>query len=332
MAARILFPLGVVFIIVAVALVGGSISFLQPLFSVVLLYVAFAVFFFGFMARVVYWAKSPVPFRIPTTAGQEISLPWIKWSKIDNPSTTGGVLLRMFFEICLFRSLFRNLRSDLRSGWLIHSPTKWLWFLALGFHYSFLVIALRHLRLFVQPIPGFVETLDAVDGMFQIGIPPIYLTDIIILLAVSGLLIRRLCLPKVRFISLAADYFPLFLILGIVISGLLMRFVFRVDITAVKALANGVVSFHPVVPKGIGAIFFVHLALVCTLIAYFPFSKLMHMGGVFMTPTRNLANTNRMAYHENPWRKPPKFHSYEEYEDMYRDYMKEAGLPLEREE
>ncbi len=331
MAARILFPLAVVLAIVAVALIGGSISFLQPLFSVALLYVAFAIFFFGFMAKVINWAKSPVPFRIPTTAGQEFSLPWVKWSKIDNPSTTGGVLLRMFFEVCLFRSLFRNTRTDLRSGWLIQSPTKWLWLLALGFHYSFLIIALRHLRLFVQPIPGFVETLDAVDGMFQIGIPPIYLTDILILLAVSGLLIRRLCLPKVRFISLAADYFPLFLILGIVISGLLMRFVFRVDITAVKALANGIVSLHPVVPKGIGAIFFVHIALVSALIAYFPFSKLMHMGGVFMSPTRNLANTTRMAYHENPWRKPPKFHSYEEYEDMYRDYMKEAGLPLERE-
>ncbi len=331
MVARILFPLAVVLAIVAVALIGGSISFLQPLFSVALLYVAFAIFFFGFMAKVIDWAKSPVPFRIPTTAGQEFSLPWIKWAKIDNPSTTGGVLMRMFFEVCLFRSLFRNMRTDLRSGWLIHSPTKWLWLLALGFHYSFLIIAIRHLRLFVHPIPGFVETLDAVDGMFQIGIPPIYLTDLVILLCVTGLLVRRLCLPKVRFVSLAADYFPLFLILGIVISGLLMRFVFRVDITAVKALANGIVSFHPVVPKGIGAIFFVHLALVCTLIAYFPFSKLMHMGGIFMSPTRNLANTTRMAYHENPWRQPPKFHSYEEYEDMYREYMKEAGLPLERE-
>ena len=331
MAARILFPLAVVLAIVAVALIGGSISFLQPLFSVALLYVAFAIFIFGFIAKVINWARSPVPFRIPTTAGQEYSLPWIKWSKIDNPSTTGGVLLRMFFEVFLFRSLFRNMRTDLRSGWLIHSPTKWLWLLALSFHYSFLIIALRHLRLFVHPIPGFVETLDAVDGMFQIGIPPLYLTDIIILLAVSGLLIRRLFLPKVRFISLAADYFPLFLILGIVISGLLMRFVFRVDITAVKALATGIASFHPVVPDGIGAIFFVHLALVCTLIAYFPFSKLMHMGGVFMSPTRNLANISRMVYHENPWRQPPKFHSYEEYEDMYREYMKEAGLPLERE-
>lgn len=331
MITRIIVSFGAVVAIIVAALIGGSVPVLQPWLGVVLPYAAFAIFLVGFAIKVLGWARSPVPFRIPTTAGQEISLPWIKWSKIDNPSTTGGVILRMFFEVCCFRSLFRNMRTDSRSGWLIHHPTKWLWLLALGFHYSFLIIALRHLRLFVQPVPGFVETLDAVDSMFQIGIPPIYLTDVFILLAVSGLLIRRLCLPKVRFISLAADYFPLFLILGIAITGLLMRFVYRVDITAIKALANGIVSFHPVVPKGIGAIFFVHIGLVSTLLAYFPFSKLMHMGGVFMSPTRNLANNNRMAYHENPWRTPPKFHSYEEYEDMYRDYMKEAGIPLERE-
>ncbi len=330
MITRIIVSFGAVVTIIVAALIGGSVPVLQPWFGVVLPYAAFAIFLVGFAVKVVGWARSPVPFSIPTTAGQQITLPWIKWSRIDNPSTTGGVILRMFFEVCCFRSLFRNMRTDLRSGWLIHHPTKWLWLLALGFHYSFLIIALRHLRLFVQPVPGFVETLDAVDGMFQIGIPPIYLTDMIILLAVSGLLIRRLCLPKVRFISLAADYFPLFLILGIVITGLLMRFVYRVDITAVKALANGIASFHPVVPEGIGTIFFVHIGLVSTLLAYFPFSKLMHMGGVFMSPTRNLANNTRMAYHENPWRTPPKFHPYSEYEDMYRDYMKEAGLPLER--
>ena len=36
------------------------------------------------------------------------------------------------------------------------------------------------------------------------------------------------------------------------------------------------------------------------LAAYFPFSKLMHMAGVFLSPTRNLANNNRMVRHVNP--------------------------------
>ncbi len=327
----IIVSLGAVLAIMVVAWIGGSISGLQPIFGVLVPYAAFAVFLVGFCRKVVDWAKSPVPFRIPTTAGQEVSLPWIKSAKLDNPSTTAGVIGRMFLEVFCFRSLFRNTRADLRSGYLYYSPSKWLWLFAIGFHYAFLIIALRHLRLFVHPIPGFVETLDAVDGMFQIGIPPIYLTDLLFVGAVTALLCRRLFLSKVRFISLPADYFPLFLLLGIGITGLLMRFVFRVDIVSVKQLANGLASLHPTVPDNIGSIFFVHVALVSTLFAYFPFSKLMHMGGVFMSPTRNLANTNRMERHENPWWTPPKFHSYEEYEDMYRDLMKEAGLPLERE-
>ena len=38
----------------------------------------FAVFLAGFCYRVVQWAAAPVPFRIPTTCGQQKSLPWIK--------------------------------------------------------------------------------------------------------------------------------------------------------------------------------------------------------------------------------------------------------------
>lgn len=327
---RIMFSLGAVLAIVVVALIGGSIPFLQGIFGVLLPYVAFAIFLIGICYKVTYWAKSPVPFRIPTTAGQEFSLPWIKQAKIDNPSTTGGVLLRMFFEVFLFRSLFRNTKADLRSGYFIYGPTKWLWLFALLFHYSFLVIAIRHLRLVLQPVPGFVELIDKVDGMFQIGHPYMYLTDIFFILALLFLLGRRLLLSKVRFISLPADYFPLFLILGIGITGMMMRFWDRVDVVAIKALANGLVSFHPTVPDGISAIFFVHISLVSVLFAYFPFSKLTHMAGVFMSPTRNLANNNRMVHHENPWRKPPKFHSYDEYEDAYRDMMKDAGIPVEK--
>jgi nitrate reductase gamma subunit len=91
------------------------------------------------------------------------------------------------------------------------------------------------------------------------------------------------------------------------------------------------VSFKPAIPKGVHWFFFLHLTLVATLIAYFPFSKLMHAGGVFLSPTRNLANNNRMVRHVNPWNAPVKVHTYEEYEDDFRDKMKAAGLPVEKE-
>jgi hypothetical protein len=76
----------------------------------------------------------------------------------------------------------------------------------------------------------------------------------------------------------------------------------------------------------------VHIFLVSVLLAYFPFSKLMHMGGIFLSPTRNMANNNRRIRHVNPWDYPVPVHSYEEYEDHFRDKMKAAGIPLDREE
>ena len=55
------------------------------------------------------------------------------------------------------------------------------------------------------------------------------------------------------------------------------------------------------------------------------------MAGVFFSPTRNLANNNRSKRHINPWNPDVKIHTYQEYEDEFRDKMKEAGLPLEKE-
>jgi nitrate reductase gamma subunit len=70
---------------------------------------------------------------------------------------------------------------------------------------------------------------------------------------------------------------------------------------------------------------------VSTLFAYFPFSKLMHMAGVFLSPTRNLAANSREVRHVNPWNAPVPVHTYQEYEDEFRVRMREAGLPLEKE-
>jgi len=121
------------------------------------------------------------------------------------------------------------------------------------------------------------------------------------------------------------------LIAGIAVTGILMRYFIKVDLISVKTLAVGLFSLRPTLPDGISPLFFIHLFLVSSLIAYFPFSKLMHMGGVFLSPTRNLANNNRMKLHINPWNYPVKVHTYEEYEDEFRELMKGAGLPLEKE-
>ena len=142
--------------------------------------------------------------------------------------------------------------------------------------------------------------------------------------------VRRVVVPQIRYISLVQDYFPLFLILGIALSGIFMRYFAKVDIISVKQLAMGLVTFSWNVPEGIGVIFYIHMFLVSVLLVYFPLSKLMHMGGVFMSPTRNLPNNPRFVRYVNPWNPPKKFRTYEEYEDEFREAMAEAGLPLEK--
>jgi nitrate reductase gamma subunit len=297
----------------------------------ILPYIAIAVFFLGFIWRILRWAKSPVPFCIPTTCGQEQSLPSIKASPLDNPSSSWGVNIRMFLEIFFFRSLFRNIRMEMTAEKPVYGSAKWLWFFGLLFHWSLLFILLRHVRFFLEPVPGFINSLPALDGFFEIGIPTLYLTDTAILLALSFLILRRIIIAQWRYISLVQDYFALFLILGIVLSGLWMRHIDHVNILEVKSLVMGWVTFSPVILKGIGTAFYIHLLSVCVLTVWFPFSKLMHMPGVFLSPTRNLANDSRMTRHINPWDCPVVVHSYEEYEDEFRDKMKAAELPVEKE-
>lgn len=325
-------PFIAVVILILLPLFGVTVAHqTQVFFGVIVPYAAVAVFVLGFIYRVVQWGKSPVPFCIPTTCGQQKSLPWIKQDKLENPVTTMQVVGRMFLEVLFFRSLFRNMKTEMKDGKAVYGSEKLLWLAGLAFHWSFLFIFVRHYRFFVQDVPSVIKMMEGADSFFQIGAPLFYMTDAVILGAVTFLLVRRVYLPQIRYISLAADFFPLFLILGIAITGILMRYFFKVHIVAVKQLAMGLVSLNPVIPQGIGAIFYVHLFLIAVLLMYFPFSKLMHMGGVFLSPTRNMANDSRIVRYINPWNYPVHVHTYDEYEDEFREKMKKAGLPVEKE-
>lgn len=301
------------------------------LLTVIAPYAAFTVFMVGFVYRIISWAKSPVPFRIPTTCGQEKSLPWIKSNPFENPSGLLGIAGRMALEILLFRSLFRNSNVEIIDGRPVYSSTNWLWFFGLVFHGSLLIIILRHLRFFTEPIIPGIAGLTAVDGFLELAVPTLYLSDVMLLAAVTFLLARRIVSASLRYISLAADYFALLLIAAIAVTGLWMRHIQPTDLEQVKALVMGWVTLSPALPQGVGIAFFIHLFLICVLLAWFPFSKLMHAGGVFLSPTRNLANNSRSQRHVNPWNGPVLVHTYEEYEDEFRDKMKAAGLPVEKE-
>lgn len=328
--------------LVTLAWVGASLLGLSTLFGVIIPYSALLIFLLGFAWKVVSWARSPVPFRIPTTCGQQKSLPFLRYEPLESPATGAATFLRMAVEVLFFRSLFRNTKASLNaSDQVVHVSSKWLWAGALAFHWSMLLIILRHLRFFLEGSPFFLQWADALDGFFQLTAPTFYLSSGVLIGALLFLFARRLFDARLRYLSLPADYFALFLLLGVAISGVTMRYLTKVNIAGVKEFTLGLVTFENAgtilsrvgLEGSAGLPFFIHLFLVSVLVAYFPFSKLMHMAGVFMSPTRNLANNNRAKRHINPWNPSAEdvhVHTYEAWEDDFREKLDAIGYQLER--
>jgi nitrate reductase gamma subunit len=327
----VLYSVSAVIGLILLSVIGAGSLGWTSLFAIVLPYLAVVAFVAGFVYRVLKWASAPVPFHIPTVGGQQKSLGWIRANPIDSPYSTGGVVARLSLEILLFRSLLKNERVELQGPQeLSHRASPVLWLGGMAFHWSFLVILLRHLRFFLVPVPSTVVVLQRVDSILQNLLPVIYISDVILVSALTYLFVRRLITPLVHYISLPADYFVILLLGTIALSGILMRLVYNVDLFQVKGWISNMLNFHPTVPQGVNLLFYIHLFFVCLLLAYFPVSKLMHLPGVFLSPTRNLMNTSRNQRHVNPWNAPVKVHTYEEYEEEFRESMKEVGLPTEK--
>ena len=228
---------------------------------VVLAYAVAAIFVAGVATRVYVWATAPVPLKIPTTPA---------------PKTYPGVTVRVLSEVLVFNSLFR--------------ADKLLWVGSWAFHVGLVLIILRHLRYFVYPVPDWVMTMQT-PGVWA---------GYLFLLPILYLLARRLVLRPVIYASILSDYFVLALLGGIAGTGIIMRYAARVSMVDVKAFILGLLTLDPVSPPT-NSYFLAHIFLVCVLIAYFPFSKLMHAGGVFFSPTRSSRNNSRSVRHINPW-------------------------------
>lgn len=229
----------------------------------------FALAFYGAAAllagglawRVWQLARTPAPLRIPTTPA---------------PLTRTGVAWRMLREVALFESLFKATFALWALGWL--------------FHVALLLVLLRHVRYFVEPVWTWVAWLQPFGRYAGMALA----------LALAGLWARRALIARVRYISTPSDHLMLALLLGIALSGLGMSYAARTDVVAVKAYCLGLMAFDWQ-PLPQHALLYVHLALVALLMAIFAFSKLLHAPGVFFSPTRNQTDTPRERRHLAPW-------------------------------
>lgn len=299
----------------------------------VLPYVCLVVFVGGVLFKVLRFAASPVPFRITVTAGQQKSLSWIRPSILDNPSSRIAAAARVALDALFFRTLLRETRMQRppSSQRTVYATALGLWFFALMFHASLTIVFLRHLRFFIDPVPAPLFAVLRADGFFGLTTPAFFITGGLFVVSGVYLLGRRIWSGRIRYLSSVSDYFFILLLIGIGISGVLLRYVFKTDISGVKEAAMGVVAFSPRCPVGLNALFYGHIFLVMCLFVFFPFSKLIHGFGLLFSPTRNMRADGRAKRHLNPWNDPSiQPRSYAEYEDEFRDKMKAAHIPVEK--
>lgn len=227
----------------------------------ILSYVVIALFLLGVAMKIYGYAATPSPLKIPTTPA---------------PTTGGGVFMRMVREVVFFESLFKG--------------NKWTWVGGYLFHITFALVLIRHLRYFTSPTPELIVLIGPIGVLAGVGL----------VVSAGYLYVRRLAVDRVSYISSGADYFALVLIGGIALTGLAMKFAVRTDVAQVKEFCLGIVTFSPAnMPSD--PVFILHYLLVLTLGAYFPFSKLMHAGGIFFSPTRHQVDDPRERRHVNPW-------------------------------
>ena len=226
-----------------------------------LFYAATAVLVAGVAWRIVEYARTPAPLKIPTTPA---------------PMTRAGAAARVAREVVLFESLFRS--------------NKWIWLFGWPFHAALALVLVRHLRYFTEPVWGWVAFAQPF-GVYA---------GFALLAGLAGLWARRFVLERMRYISTWSDHLMLALLVGIGLSGLAMKYLAHTDIVALKAFMLGLMVFDWQ-PLPADPALLVHLTLVLALMAVFPASKLLHAPGVFFSPSRNQADDSRERRHLAAW-------------------------------
>lgn len=234
-------------------------SFVTILFAG-LFYAATAMLVGGLAWRIYDYARTPAPLNIPTTPA---------------PQTQAGVVMRLLREVVLFESLFK--------------ANKWIWLFGWMFHFALLLVLIRHLRYFTEPVWTVVAMIQPF-GMYA---------AFAMVAGLAGLWARRFLVERIRYISTFSDHLMLVLLLAIGLTGLGMKYLAPTDIVGLKAFMLGLMYFdwQPLPPQ---PMLLAHLFLVALLMAIFPISKLLHAPGLFFSPGRNQADDTRKRRHPAP--------------------------------
>lgn len=136
------------------------------------------------------------------------------------------------------------------------NPSLWLgeWV----FHASFLLVLLRHLRFFLNPVPGWVWALQT-PGLIAGYILPFSLIFILII---------RLFTKREKYAS-PRNMVLLGLVLALSSVGLLMQTLFKPDLVDAKLFIYGLMTCAPAAPPH-STLFFIHFSLFLLVVLLLP--------------------------------------------------------------
>jgi len=219
--------------------------------GVVLPPITFLVFFGGLGYRLLEWRKLAKP-KMTLFPAPEPGI-----------DTFWEVLKATFFSPGLFKT------------------DRFLWFNAWVFHAALALILIGHIRVGTD-FPALwaalginADTMSTVVGTAA---------GIVILITVALLTYRRIAIPRVQEITQSGDYFALLLLLAVILTGNAMRFQGHFDLNLTREYFASLIRFQASIPP-LNAWFLAHYLLGQVLFLYLPFSKLLHLGGIFFTQT-----------------------------------------------
>ncbi|MBO8137118.1 MAG: respiratory nitrate reductase subunit gamma [Desulfotomaculum sp.] len=220
----------------------------------ILPYISVTIFVVGVMYRLGKWASARIVHNIVLTPA---------------PPTLGGAAVNYAAEVALFRSLFKGDKSLWAGAWIMHFALLNI----IGGHivgFAFLGEQFKFIGTSAELSKEMSNLLGTTFG-------------IVIWVALLYLLYRRFAINEVKLVSAPADYLHLLLLLGIVTCGNLMRLIpeYGVHYETAQTYFIQLATFQPVHLEHINFIFVLHLLLVQILMIVFPFSKLMHLFGMF---------------------------------------------------
>jgi len=239
-------------------------------------YVLFAAFVVGFAAKMLKYSRMPLHLRweLYPLAG-ESKRPWggsyleeLDWEK--KPQEKKSFLGEMKFmgkEVMFFREYFHRNRS--------------LWYIIQPFHMGLFLFAAFLALLFIGAVTmqaGIAVSAETTNvwGLLLYFVTLIVGASALVLGAIGclALFIRKIVDPNMSTYTRRIEYFNIFLVLTVFVTGLFAWAIADPGFETARTYMQGLITFNLI--ESMDTIIVVHVVLIMLLLAYLPYTNIMH--------------------------------------------------------